>query len=266
MWVDPACYSEPTDIADTIMASELASATQRPVSRELIAIRERWHCMNHPFYDRLSEGTLDLRHVAYFLVQHSLLVHQIFRSIGVTYAKSPDDIAHFIIENLAEEAGILGIEGGEAHDHSELIFRFTRHCGWTDEKMRNAELLPTWYARAAYYWWITDAEPPIVRIAVQATQESQLVGENGARAVPALIKHYGFSEKSPEIGFFTEHATADVKHGNTLLELVDKHAITTQLRERALKLAEQTCKLRWVSFNELYRVTHLGEEVGQAPQ
>ncbi len=248
------------------MASRPELADQPPISEELIAIRERWHCMNHPFYDRLTEGALDLGHLAFFLVQHSLLVRQIFRSIGVTYAKSPDDIAHFIIENLAEEAGLLGIDGGEPHDHRDLILRFTRHCGWTDDAVRDAELLPTWYARAAYYWWITDAEPPIVRIAVQATQESQLVGENGARAVPALIEHYGFTADSPEIGFFTEHATADVKHGDILLGLVDKHATTAELRARALKLAEQTCKLRWVSFNELYRVTHLGEEVGQAPE
>ena len=247
------------------MAGQPEPVDGRSISQELIAIRERWHCMNHPFYDRLSEGKLELRHLAYFLVQHSLLVRQIFRSIGVTYAKSPDDIAHFIVENLAEEAGLLGIDGGEAHDHRDLISNFTRHCGWSDDDVRNAELLPTWYARAAYYWWITDAEPPIIRIAVQATQESQLVGENGARAVPALIEHYGFTENSPEIGFFTEHATADVKHGDILLDLVEKHATTPELRARALKLAEQTCKLRWVSFNELYRVTHLGEEIGQEP-
>jgi pyrroloquinoline quinone (PQQ) biosynthesis protein C len=247
------------------MATQIDPRDDRPVSERLIEIRDRWHCMNHPFYDRLSEGKLELRHLAYFLVQHSLLVRQIFRSIGVTYAKSPDDIAYFIVENLAEEAGLMGIDGGEAHDHRDLIFNFTRHCGWSDDDVRNAELLPTWYARAAYYWWITDAEPPVVRIAVQATQESQLVGENGSRAVPALIEHYGFTADSPEIGFFTEHATADVKHGNILLDLVDKHAATPELQARALQLAEQTCKLRWVSFNELYRVTHLGEEVGQAP-
>ena len=238
--------------------------TNRTVSEELIAIRERWHCMNHPFYDRLAEGALELGHLAYFLVQHSLLVRQIFRSIGVTYAKSPDDIAHFIVENLAEEAGLLGIDGGDAHDHRDLIQRFTSHCGWTDDDVRNAELLPTWYARAAYYWWITDADAPIIRIAVQSTQESQLVSEN-ERVVPALCKHYGFTEKSPEIGFFVEHATADIKHGNILLDLVDKHATTPELRQRCLQMADQTCKLRWVSFNELYRVTYLGEDVGQAP-
>ena len=64
------------------MASRPELADQPPISEELIAIRERWHCMNHPFYDRLTEGALDLGHLAFFLVQHSLLVRQIFRSIG----------------------------------------------------------------------------------------------------------------------------------------------------------------------------------------
>ncbi|MEE2661802.1 MAG: iron-containing redox enzyme family protein [Pseudomonadota bacterium] len=233
-------------------------------SEELIAIRDRWHCAKHPFYDRLSEGTLDIKSLGSFLVQHSLLVHQIFRSIGVTYSKSPDDIAYFILENLAEEAGIIGIDDGEAHDHRDLIHTFTKHCGISDQEFGKTELLPTWYARAAYYWWITDSEPAIVRLAVQATQESQLVSEN-ERAVKALTEHYGFDTTSSEIAFFVEHSTADVKHGNILLDLVDKHAQTPELQAKCLKLAEQTCKLRWVSFNELYRVTHLGEDVGQKP-
>ena len=242
----------------------MAKDDGRKVSEQLINIRERWHCARHPFYDRLEEGALDLKHLGTFLVHHSLLVRQIFRSIGVTYAKSPDDIAYFILENLAEEAGMLGIDGSEAHDHRDLISNFTRHCGISDHELANTELLPTWYARAAYYWWITDAEPAVIRIAVQSTQESQLVSEN-ERVVLALCEHYGFTKDSPEIGFFVEHATADIKHGNILLDLVDKHATTPELRARCLQLADQTCKLRWVSFNELYRVTHLGEEVGQVP-
>ena len=94
------------------MATSMTAETDPRLSTLPSAIRDRWHCMNHPFYDRLAEGTLDLRHLACFLVQHSLLVRQSFRSIGVTYAKSPDDIAHFIVENLAEEAGLIGIDGG----------------------------------------------------------------------------------------------------------------------------------------------------------
>lgn len=233
------------------------------VSEQIIAIRDRWHCMNHPFYDRLAEGSLDIKHLGGFLAQHYVMVSQIFRSLGLTYAKAPGDVARFIVENLAEEAGLVGIEGSEAHDHSDLIFRFTRYCGMTDEEVRNTEPLPAWFARAAHYWWLSQAEPAIVRIALQSATESQLVGENCGRVVPALTAHYGFRRDSPEIHFFVEHATADVKHGNQMFQLVDRHVTTPELRDRVIRVVERHCKLRWASFSELYRVTHLGEELIQ---
>ncbi len=231
-----------------------------PDSEQILAIRERWHCKRHPFWDRLSEGTLDVKHVGAFLAQHRACVHEIFSSIGLTYTKSSKDIAHVIVENLAEEAGMLGIDGGEAHEHNELIFRFTRYCGMTDEQVRATKLLPAWYARAGAYWWLSYSQPAIVRIAVQATQESQSVGIYGQRVIPALTTHYGFKPDSPEIHFFVEHAVADVKHGNLMLELVDRHINTPDLREAALYHVEQISKLRWNATTELYRLTHLRGE------
>ena len=233
-----------------------------PLSDALIAVRDRWHCAHHPFYDRLAEGELELRHLGEFLVQHFVLVRQIFRSIGVSYAKAPDDIAHFIVENLAEEAGLIGMDSDEGKDHVGLILAFTRHCGIADDEVRSAEPLPTWLARAAYFRQITESDSAAVRMAVQATTESQLVAEN-ERAVAALCRHYGFTRNSPEIEFFVEHATADIKHGNVMFGLAERHITTPEARRRALLLAERTCRLRWVSFNELYCVTVLGEEVGQ---
>lgn len=237
----------------------------RPISEQLVAIRDRWHCKKHPFFDRLAEGSLEIKHLGYFLAQHFAVVDEIFRSLGVTFAKAPADVGRFIVENLAEEAGLLGIDGGDAHDHTDLILRFTRYCGMSDEEVRSVALLPTWYARAANFWWIAETEPAIVRIGVQATQESQLVGENAERVIPALTEKYGFSLDSPEIHFFVEHSTADVKHGNMMLGLVDKHVMTPEIATRLLELAEATCRLRWSSFNELYRVTHLGESVMEPP-
>ncbi len=131
--------------------------------------------------------------------------------------------------------------------------------------MKTTEQLPTWYARAAAYWWLAQSDPAIVRIALQSTQESQLVGENAGRVVPALIKHYGFTNDSPEIHFFVEHSTADVKHGNQMLALVDRHVTTPELRARVAAVVEQLAKLRYASFTELYRVTHLGQPVIEPP-
>lgn len=231
-----------------------------PVSEQILAIRERWHCKRHPFWDRLAEGELDIRHVGAFLAQHRACVHEIFASIGLTYTKSSKDIATVIVENLAEEAGLLGIDGREAHEHNDLIFRFTRYCGLTDEEVRNTKLLPSWYARAAAYWMISYTQPAIVRIAVQATQESQSVGIYGERVLPALTTRYGFTMDSPEIHFFVEHSVADVKHGDLMLELVDRHVNTPELLDAVLYHTEQISKLRWNATSELYRVTHLHGE------
>lgn len=237
------------------MATGITTEPAAKLSDRLIAIRDRWHCKKHPFYGKLSVGGLDLGHLGTFLVQHYLVVRQIFRSIGLAYAKAPDDIARNIIENLAEEAGLIGIDGHEAHNHTDLILAFTRHCGIDDGAVRDGELLPTWLARAALMRWITEAEPAAIRIAVQASTESQLVGENGEVVVPALVRHYGFREDDPTIGFFTEHAFADVKHGNEMYDLVDRHVVSEDDKRRAEIWTTRMCKLRWASFNELYRET-----------
>ena len=52
-----------------------------------------------------------------------------------------------------------------------------------------------------------------------------------------------------------------MKHGNQMLALVDRHVTTPELRARVVQVVEQLCKLRYASFTELYRVTHLSEPV-----
>ncbi|MGE0744988.1 MAG: TenA family transcriptional regulator [Rhodospirillales bacterium] len=237
------------------MATQMSARTPDRLSDRLIAIRDRWHCRNHPFYADLAAGRLELRHLGTFLVQHYLVVRQIFRTIGIAYAKAPDDIARNIIENLAEEAGLLGIDGHAAHNHTDLILAFTRHVGIADDDVRGGELLPTWLARAALMRWVTEAEPAAIRFAVQASTESQLVGENGGVVVPALVEHYGFRTDDPTIGFFTEHAFADVKHGDEMYALVDRHVVSPDDQRRAEMWTTRMCRLRWASFNELYRET-----------
>lgn len=240
---------------DMLEAAHKPAPGAARISERLIAIRDRWHCKNHPFYADLAAGRLELRHLGAFLVQHYLVVREIFRSVGIAYAKAPDDIARNIVENLAEEAGLLGIHNHKAKNHTDLILAFTRHCGIADEAVKGGELLPTWLARAALFRWITDSESAAIRIAVQASTESQLVGENAQIVMPALVKHYGFKPDDPLIGFFAEHAFADVKHGDEMYALVNRHVVTEDERHRAVKWVERMCRLRWASFNEIYRET-----------
>ena len=96
---------------------------------EIVALRETWHTKNHPFYLGFHDGTVGLEAMAKLMAQHYQHVLRALPSFGLIYAKSPPDGRRFILENLAEEEGLVAGPGEdrEPHDHTELIFRY---CRW----------------------------------------------------------------------------------------------------------------------------------------
>ena len=134
-----------------------------------------------------------------------------------------------------------------------MIFRFCRAAGVSDEDVRNMKMPPAWWARALYYYHAVATEPVGVVLAMQTTQEGQMPGLIGEVLLPAFEKHYGFKRTAPEIEFFTEHNSADVEHSRRQSSLCGRYLNTPQLKERALKVAQEICELRWASISELYR-------------
>ena len=69
-----------------------------------------------------------------YMAQHQEHVRSVLKHYPIILTKAPPDARHFALDNLAEEAGIVGGGMGErdAVDHQELIYRFTRYCGMTD--------------------------------------------------------------------------------------------------------------------------------------
>lgn len=224
---------------------------------ELLAIRTRWHCKNHPFYRALHDGTLDLRVMGEMMAQHYHHVRRVLPSFAISYARCPPehrDAAVFFLENLAEEAGIRGLHGSDdAQDHMDLILAFCRAAGLSEADVVGAERLPAWRARTGYYEDVAREEPTILYLAMLACLEGQEVEINTERTIPGLTRHYGFRRDDPAIRFFTEHAEADAEHSRRQLAIVDKYVTSPELRARALALAETAVKLRWASFNDLYR-------------
>jgi pyrroloquinoline quinone (PQQ) biosynthesis protein C len=173
-----------------------------------------------------------------------------------------EDVRKMIAENIAEEEGLKAIPepGHEPHDHNELILRFCRAAGLSDEEVRNTKMPPAWWARSLYMYHTTANEPVGVILAMQTTQEGQMPGLIGEVLLPAFEKHYGFRPNSPEIEFFTEHDAADVEHSRRQIELCGRYLDTPQLAARAEQVAEEICELRWASISELYRSEMLGEK------
>ena len=184
-----------------------------PVTERILAIRERWHTKRHPFFLAFGEGKLPLRALGRYQALHYHFVSRALASFGLLYARGYhcEDVRKMIAENIAEEEGLKAIPepGHEPHDHNELILRFCRAAGLSDDEVRNTKMPPAWWARSLYMYHTTANEPVGVILAMQTTQEGQMPGLISEVLLPAFENHYGFRGNSPEIEFFTEHDAAD---------------------------------------------------------
>jgi len=240
------------------------SDSDTPITARVEAIRDHWHTKRHPFFRVFSEGKLALKSLGRYQALHYHFVSYALPSFGLLYAKAyhHEDVRKMMAENLAEEEGFKAISqpGHEAHDHNELIFRFCRAAGFSDAEVRAMKMPPAWWARSLYYYNTVATEPVGVVLAMQSTQEGQMPGLISEVLMPAFEKHYGFKRNAREIEFFTEHDAADVEHSRRQRDLCAKYLDTPELEERALKVAEEICELRWASISELFRSEVLGEK------
>ncbi len=231
------------------------------VGAAIVEIRERWHTKKHPFFQSLAKGTLELKAMGKYMAQHYKFVEKELPAFGLLFYRAPRDVQDSLIENLAEEAGLMAgtHEGAEPHDHMDMIFAFCRASGLTDDQVRTTEPTPAWWARMFHYVHCLREEPVGVALAMQSTQEGQQVALNKEVTLPAFAIHYRFAPKDPAIAFFVEHAEADLEHSRRQLALCEKYLETPELQKRAVVVCEQAVRLRWASISDLHRRDVLGQ-------
>lgn len=240
------------------MASKLIGES---TAKEIVELRERWHTKDHPFYVEFFEGKIGLEPLAALMAQHYHHVELALPALGIAVYKSTGAARKFMIENLAEEDGLLAGEGDGRHavNHQDIIIRYCNATGLSKDDVLNTEVLPAWRARSYYYINTLREENIGVIVAMQSTQEGQQPAINIERVLPAMEKFHGFNMNSPEIEFFTEHAIADQDHSGKQIELVKELIRNQEDKARALEVAETAVKTRWACMNEIYRVAVNGE-------
>ncbi len=238
-----------------------ANSYGREAAQGVVALRETWHTKDHPFYLDFFHGRIGLGPMARLMAQHYQHVRRVLPGLGLLYYRSPPEARGFVLENLAEEEGLLAGPGEdrEPHDHMELIFRFCRTAGMAEREVRDTEQLPAWRARSYFYLDVVANMPVGVVLAMQSTQEGQQPAINGERTLPAFERHHGYAPDSPEIAFFAEHHVADADHSSRQLQLVERLVTTAELRDLALEVAETQVRTRWACMNDIYRTAVLGE-------
>lgn len=231
------------------------------IAAEIVAVRDKWHTKNHPFFQKMRDGSLSLRALGFYMAGHYKFVELALPSFGFLLWKAPDDVRRSVIENLAEEAGLVAIPrpGHEAHDHDRMILDFCNAAGLSDDEVRGLEIGPAWHARRLHYAQTVRDEPLGVVLAMQSTQEGQQPELNKEITIPAFVAHYGFAKDAKEIAFFVEHAEADEEHSDRQMALCEKYVATQAEADRAIQVCEEACMLRWESISEIHREHVLGE-------
>ncbi len=234
----------------------------RAIAKKIVAVRDKWHTKNHPFFREFGKGRLPLRAMGVYMAQHYRFVELVLPAFGYMLARAPEDVRHSLIENLAEEAGLQAIqrEGHVPHDHMLDIFRFCKAAGLKEREVRSLQRTSAWWARTLHYITTIRDEPIGVALAMQSTQEGQQVALNIEVTLPAFAKHYGFPKGSPEIAFFEEHAAADQEHSTRQIDLAAKYLDSPALEKRALEVCEQAVRLRWESISDIYRTDVLKQK------
>lgn len=242
------------------------SATSNGIGKQaaeaVVRLRETWHTKNHPFYVEFHQGKIGLEPMAALMAQHYQHVIRALPSFGLIYAKAPAEGRRFILENLAEEEGLIAGPGEDRapHEHAELIFRFCRYAGMSDDAVRATEQLPAWRARSYFYLNTVRDEPFPVIVSMQSTQEGQQPAINGERTLPAFEKFHGLAQDHPAIEFFAEHFIADADHSSRQIALVEQLIVNEEQAARAVEVAEIAVKTRWACMNDIYRTAVLGEK------
>ena len=70
------------------------------------------------------------------MAQHGQFVKIAYQGFALVIQKAPRDVQAMIIENLAEEEGLLAGPDGEAHNHSQMIFDFCEAAGMSGDEVQ----------------------------------------------------------------------------------------------------------------------------------
>lgn len=217
------------------------------------AIKAR-HSAVHPWSEAWSSGKLNRHLLGEWVKQHYHYVGHFTQWLGIIYANTPHwDVQQFILENMAEEEGMVGQAGLPAVRHADLLLEFAEACGKSKQEILDAddkgELLPE--TLGLQCWGFRQAHRPFVEAlaGLLVGLESQ-VPVIYSKTTPPLIEKYGFTEE--EVTFFRIHIVADQEHGERGFQILEKYATTPEQQAACVRLVREATGMRRLYLDGLY--------------
>jgi pyrroloquinoline-quinone synthase len=208
------------------------------------------HGGGHPFSNAWAGGELSRAQLGEWAIQHFYYIDPVPQQFALLYSRLPDlDARQHLLENL------LGEEMPQSPEkrHPDLLRKFARACGVSDERMLRAEeqgeILPTTRAMRAWVWELVTVRDIAEACAgIMVALEGQL---------PTLYPKYveqmrrmGFTDDDME--FFHVHIVGDIEHAHVGLELTHRYATTPALQARAVAAVGASAQIRYSMLDGIY--------------
>jgi len=221
---------------------------------QLIAVRDRRHSKNHPFFEKWARGELTKEQTAAYCIQHHHFVTEYLNWMAYEASQiQHHDVKAYLLENLWDEEN-------PQQRHLDMLADYVIACGLKREDIFNAPLLPGTDALQNWGWRLVYQKPWQGALAgMFIGLESQFL-DICKKLVPALHKHYGYSSGAREIHFFEEHIGADEIHAGKGFAIVEKYCNTPELQQQAFKAVEEATIRRWRYMNGIYWYALHGKE------
>jgi pyrroloquinoline-quinone synthase len=230
----------------------MAKSVFRQALEEAVAQR---HSAQHPWSDAWASGKLDRRIFGEWVKQQFHFVRHFSEWLAAVYANCPhQEVQQFLLENVAEEEGLIGSGDFTPVRHTDLLLEFAEVCGMPRAEVLGAEvkgeLLPELIGLRS--WCTVQSRKPFIEAlpGLLIGLESQVPGIY-RKTMPPLIEKYGFAEH--ELTYFSLHIVADVDHGEKGYEIVEKYATTDAQRATCVHLVKEAAMMRRLYIDGLYR-------------
>ncbi len=188
------------------------------------SLRERWNVLEHPFYQRWSEGSLGRDELAFYAGEYRHAVVALAEALGSAADRAEPDVQAQLAEHAAEEAA-----------HVELWDQFAAALEADTARAPRAE------TEACTESW-TAGRDALEGLVAAFTIESGQPAISSTK-LDGLIGRYGF-EEGPATRYFAVHSERDHEHAAESRELIEERLADADL-DRLLVVAEGVLRGNW---------------------
>jgi pyrroloquinoline-quinone synthase len=220
----------------------------------LVAMRDRKHSKDHPFFELWAHGKLTKEQTAVYCAQHYHYVTDYLNWMAYEASQIPyRDVKTYLYENLADEEN-------PDDRHLDMLKDYVAATGSRPGSLEDSVVLPATEGLQNWGWRLVYQTPWQAALAgMFIGLESQFL-DICKKIVPALRGYYGFAPGGRQIRFFEEHVRADEVHGRKGFEIVERYCDTPELQTLALKAVEAATVRRWRYMNGVYWFALHGKE------